>query len=160
MINPLDIIIFSFLLLIALISFNDGIVKNTSKLINLITSIILTNLFIENLNKQFTALNRFDNIFALALFILVLIIFMICIGFLIELITEQIEFEEIEKVVDILLSIIINVIKGFVIIALVISILDLTPLSDESKNTLNSKIESESILFKPIKVVKEFFFNK
>lgn len=159
MINPLDILLISFAVVVAFISYNDGIIKNASKIINLITSIILTNLVLNNLYEQLLFFKQADSIVKLASFAVLLILFMVCIGFFIELISEQIEVDEIDKIVDNLGSLLIGFIKGIVIISMMMFILDLTPLSNESKETINNKIESESILFKPIKIFKDFLFK-
>lgn len=159
MINPLDILLISFAVVVAFISYNDGVIKNASKIINLITSIILTNLVLNNLYEQLLFFKQADSIVKLASFAVLLILFMICIGFFIELISEQIEVDEIDKIVDNLGSLLIGFIKGIVIISMMMFILDLTPLSNESKETINNKIESESILFKPIKIFKDFLFK-
>ncbi|MAW75595.1 MAG: hypothetical protein CMG09_06710 [Candidatus Marinimicrobia bacterium] len=159
MINPLDILLISFAVVVAFISYNDGVIKNASKIINLITSIILTNLVLNNLYEQLLFFKQADSIVKLASFAVLLILFMVCIGFFIELISEQIEVDEIDKIVDNLGSLLIGFIKGIVIISMMMFILDLTPLSNESKETINNKIESESILFKPIKIFKDFLFK-
>ena len=159
MINPLDILLISFAVAVAFISYNDGVIKNASKIINLITSIILTNLVLNNLYEQLLFFKHADSIVKLASFAVLLILFMVCIGFFIELISEQIEVDEIDKIVDNLGSLLIGFIKGIVIISMMMFILDLTPLSNESKETINNKIESESILFKPIKIFKDFLFK-
>ena len=159
MINPLDILLISFAVVVAFISYNDGVIKNASKIINLITSIILTNLVLNNLYEQLLFFKQVDSIIKLASFAVLLILFMVCIGFFIELISEQIEVDEIDKIVDNLGSLLIGFIKGIVIISMMMFILDLTPLSNESKETINNKIESESILFKPIKIFKDFLFK-
>tara|TARA_X000001036_G_C20396586_1_gene690921 strand:- start:105 stop:587 length:483 start_codon:yes stop_codon:yes gene_type:complete len=159
MINPLDILLISFAVVVAFISYNDGVIKNASKIINLITSIILTNLVLNNLYEQLLFFKQADSIVKLASFAVLLILFMVCIGFFIELISEQIEIDEIDKIVDNLGSLLIGFIKGIVIISMMMFILDLTPLSNESKETINNKIESESILFKPIKIFKDFLFK-
>ena len=159
MINPLDILLISFAVAVAFISYNDGVIKNASKIINLITSIILTNLVLNNLYEQLLFFKQADSIVKLASFAVLLILFMVCIGFFIELISEQIEVDEIDKIVDNLGSLLIGFIKGIVIISMMMFILDLTPLSNESKETINNKIESESILFKPIKIFKDFLFK-
>ena len=75
------------------------------------------------------------------------------------LISEQIEADELDKTVDKVGGLLIGFIKGIVIISMIMFILDLTPLSDESKETIYNKIESESILFKPIKIFKDFLFK-
>ena len=95
----------------------------------------------------------------LSCFILLLIVFMICIGFFIELISEQLEFDEFDKVINLSGGFIIGFIKGIVTIAIIMFILDLTPLSNDSKETIQDKIESESILFKPINIFKDFLFK-
>ena len=159
MINPLDILLISFAVVVAFISYNDGVIKNASKIINLITSIILTNLVLNNLYEQLLFFKQADSIVKLASFAVLLILFMVCIGFFIELISEQIEIDEIDKIVDNLGSLLIGFIKGIVIISMMMFILDLTPLSSKSKETINNKIESESILFKPIKIFKDFLFK-
>ena len=159
MINPLDILLISFAVVVAFISYNDGVIKNASKIINLITSIILTNLVLNNLYEQLLFFKQADSIVKLASFAVLLILFMVCIGFFIELISEQIEVDEIDKIVDNLGSLLIGFIKGIVIISMMMFILDLTPLSSKSKETINNKIESESILFKPIKIFKDFLFK-
>ena len=159
MINPLDILLIFFAVIIACMSYNDGLIKNITKIINLIISIILTNLVLNNLYQQMIFFTQVDSIVKLGCFAILLIVFMICIGFFIELISEQIEFDEFDKTIDIGGGLLIGFVKGIIIIALVMFILDLTPLSDESKETINNKIESESILFKPIKIFKDFLFK-
>lgn len=159
MINLLDIILIFFAVVIACMSYNDGLIKNITKIINLIVSIILTNLVLNNLYQQMMFFKQADSIIKLGSFAVLLILFMICIGFFIELISEQIEFEELDKTADNLGGLLIGFVKGVVVIALMMFILDLTPLSDKSKESINNKIESESLLFKPITIFKDFLFK-
>ena len=97
MINPLDILLVFFAICIAFMSYNDGLIKNITKIINLIISVILTNLVLNSISQQILIFNQIDSMVKLSCFILLLIVFMICIGFFIELISEQLEFDEFDK---------------------------------------------------------------
>ena len=149
--NPVDLLIFFFLILSALIGYNDGCIKNAGKVINLTISIILANLVSANLQNQFLIFKNGDSVIYLALLILILIVLMISIGFIVELVIEQIESANIDKTVDIATSIVLGFIKGAILLTLMLFILETAPLCQQSKKTVYKKIESDSLLFKPLK---------
>ena len=66
----------------------------------------------------------------------------------------------IDKYVDIGISIIIGIMKGFVYIALILFIFDSTPIQKQSKDLIYNKIEKESFLSKPCNNLKEILFKK
>ena len=158
-INPLDVFILFFVLSTALISYRKGFVKNAGQTINLIVSLIVINLIINNLSIKFPLFKTANIFLYLFSFFLILIVLMLVIGFLIEFLIEQIEDLEITKFVDIIMAIITGIIKGFIIFCILIFIFDFIPLSLESKETIISKFEQETYLFKPCNNLKEILFN-
>ena len=158
--NPIDILIVVFLLLISLIQFKNGCIKNISKTINLIASIILANLVISNLSIQFTFLKKTHDFLYLSSYFIIFIIFMTILCVIFELIIEQVETLEISNYLDITISIAIGLIRGFILISFLIFIFDTTPsLSKQSRETIYNKVESKSIFFKPCNNLKEILFN-
>ena len=159
--NLIDVLIITLLGFMSLLTYRDGLVKNISKTINLVTSIILTNLIISNLSIHISYLKKTSDIFFLSTYFLIFIILMLLLGFIFELIIEQLEFLEISKSLDVSVGLTLGTIKGFVIITFIIFIFDTIPsLSIESKNTIYNKLESKSILFKPCKNLKEILFSR
>ena len=158
--NPIDILIVVFVLVISLFTYKDGLVKIVSKTINLTATIILTNLIISNLSTQIPYLRKTYDILFLSTYFLIFIILTILLGFIFELILEQLESLEISKPLDLSLGAIIGVIRGFILITFLIFIFDTIPsLTEESKTTIYNKFESKSILFKPCNNLKEILFN-
>jgi len=159
--NPIDILIVIFVLILSFSTYNDGLIKNISKTINLLISIILTNLVITNLSTQVYYLKKTSDIFYLSTYLLIFIILMLLLGFIFELIIEQLDSLKISKVLDISMGMTIGVIKGFILITFLIFIFDTIPsISQKSRNTIYNKFESNSILFKPCNNLKEILFNK
>ena len=158
--SPIDILIIVFVLAISSTTYNDGFIKSISKTINLIASIILSNLIISNLSLQIPYLKKAYDIFYLSTYFLIFIIIMLLLGFIFELIIEQLESFNISKSLDILAGITTGVIKGFILITILIFIFDTIPsMSNESRNAMYNKFESKSILFKPCSNLKEILFN-
>ena len=158
--NPLDILIVVFVLSIAAIGYNNGFMKNIGKLINIIFSSVLANLLIANLALQFNFLRQSSSVVYLSNYILVFLTLLFLIGFITEFILQQIDEIDIDKYVDIGISIIIGIMKGFVYIALILFIFDSTPIQKQSKDLIYNKIEKESFLSKPCNNLKEILFKK
>ena len=159
--SPIDIIIIVFIFFISLIGYKNAYTRNISKIFNLLISIILTNLILSNLSTQFLFLRNSQDFIFLSLYLIIFIIFMTLIGFIGELIIEQINEIKIELYLDRGISIIIGIIKGFVLISFLIFIFDMIPyLSTESRNTVYTKFETKSFLFKPCNNLKEILFNR
>ena len=125
--NPIDILIVIFVLILSFSTYYDGLIKNISKTINLLISIILTNLVITNLSTQVYYLKKTSDIFYLSTYLLIFIILMLLLGFIFELIIEQLDSLKISKVLDISMGMTIGVIKGFILITFLIFIFDTIP---------------------------------
>ena len=82
------------------------------------------------------------------------------IGFIIEFLFEQIDEIEIDKTADIVASIIIGSVKGFISVAIILFIFDTTPIQQKSKDLIYDKIEKETLLAKPCNNLKELLFKK
>ena len=158
--SPIDILIIVFVLIISFTTYNDGFIKNISKTINLVASIILSNLIISSLSVQIPYLKKTYDIFYLSTYFLIFIILMLLLGFIFELIIEQLESFNVSKSLDISVGITTGIMKGFILITILIFIFDAIPsMSNESRNVMYNKFESKSILFKPCNNLKEILFN-
>ena len=158
--NPLDVLIVIFVLSIAALGYNNGFMKNIGKLINVTASSILANLIISNLSLQFNFLRQASGITYLSNYILIFLILLFLIGFIIEFILEQIDDIDIDKYIDIGLSIIIGLAKGFIFITIILFIFDSTPIQEQSKDLIYEKFQKESFLSKPCNNLKEILFKK
>ena len=117
--GPIDIIIILFVFLISLIGYNKSYIKNISKIINLIVSIILTNLILSNLSNQFLVLNKNQDFVFLTSYILTFIFCMTLLGFMFELIIEQIDEIQVTPYLNQGINIVCGFIKGFILISFI-----------------------------------------
>ena len=81
------------------------------------------------------------------------------IGLIANIIILQLEDPELKLIADIILGGLVGIIKGLVSISLFIFIFDSTPLTNEMKDKITSKIENESFFFKPCNNLKEMIFD-
>ena len=112
-INQIDVLVIIFIVAIIAIGFNNGMIKNICKIINLVASSILSALIITNFSIQFSILNNTQDILYLSIFLLIFITLLFLIGFIIEFIIEQIENIEIDKYLEITMNIVAGAVKGF-----------------------------------------------
>ena len=159
-INQIDIIIIFFIGIIISVGYNNGMIKNVCKTINLVTSSILSSFIIKNLSFQFSILNKTQDILYLSIFLLLLLILLFLIGIIIEFLTEQIENLIIDKYLQIVMNIVASAVKGFVMIALILFIFDTVPMSQDSRDVINGRMEKNSFLFKPCNNLKDILFNR
>ena len=159
-VNQIDILITIFVIFIIAIGFNNGMIKNICKIINLSSASILSSLIITNLSIQFPILNKTQDVLFLSIFFLIFMALLFLIGFIIEFIIEQVENVEIDKYLEIAMNIVAGAVKGFVLVALLLFIFDTVPMSYKTKDLINNKIGKNSLLFKPCSNLKNILFNR
>ena len=69
-VNQIDILIVVFIIFIIAIGFNNGMIKNICKIINLSSASILSSLIITNLSIQFPILNKTQDVVFLSIIVL------------------------------------------------------------------------------------------
>ena len=159
-VNQIDILIVVFIIFIIAIGFNNGMIKNICKIINLSSASILSSLIITNLSIQFPILNKTQDVVFLSIFLLIFIALLFLLGFIIEFIIEQVETVEIDKYLEITMNIVSGAVKGLVLVALVLYIFDSVPMPDETKELIDNKMEEKSLLFKPCNNIKNILFKR
>jgi uncharacterized membrane protein required for colicin V production len=157
--NPLDIIIFAILIFFTISGLNSKFISSIKTTINLIGSIFISSFILESANTQFNLYFLNNPIVYLSMFILILIITSLLIGFLLDFAIYQLEDPDLDLNADRGLGALIGLVKGFVITALMIFIFDTTPLSAEVKEKISRKMEVESFFFKPCSDLKEMIFD-
>ena len=157
--NPLDIIIFAILIFFTISGLNSKFISSIKTTINLIGSIFISSFILESANTQFNLYFLNNPIVYLSMFILILIITSLLIGFLLDFAIYQLEDPDLDLNADRGLGALIGLVKGFVITALMIFIFDTTPLSIEVKEKISRKMEVESFFFKPCSNLKEILFR-
>ena len=158
--NPLDIIIFIILLLFTLSGLNSRFIKTIKTTVNLVISIILSNFILESTKNQFNIYLLENPILNLFSFLIIIIIFSLLIGFLLDFAIYQIEDPELDPNADRVLGALVGLVRGFVMIALMIFIFDTTPLTTEMKTKITRKVELESFFFKPCNSLKEILLKE
>ena len=113
----MDILIIVFIIFIIAIGFNNGMIKNICKIINLSSASILSSLIITNLSIQFPILNKTQDVVFLSIFLLIFMALLFLVGFIIEFIVEQVETVEIDKYLEIVMNIVAGAVKGLVLVA-------------------------------------------
>ena len=157
--NPLDIIIFAILIFFTISGLNSKFISSIKTTINLIGSIFISSFILESANTQFNLYFLNNPIVYLSMFILILIITSLLIGFLLDFAIYQLEDPDLDLNADRGLGALIGLVKGFVITALMIFIFDTTPLSAEVKEKISRKMEVESFFFKPCSDLKEILIK-
>jgi len=130
-------------------------IKTTS---NLIISLILADLLLENI-KLFNIISHQNEIFYLFIFMITVIIFSLLTGFLLDFAIYQLEDPALDPNADRILGAIVGLARGFIITALLIFIFDTTPLTDEMKNKINTKISNESFFYEPCNNLKSILLK-
>ncbi len=158
-INPLDIIIILLLLGFTVSGGYSKFILSLKSTVNLIGSIFLSKIILANLEKQFFVFFQQSELLNLFLFIILIILSSLLIGLIANIIILQLEDPELKLIADIILGGLVGIIKGLVSISLFIFIFDSTPLTNEMKDKITSKIENESFFFKPCNNLKEMIFD-
>ena len=158
-INPIDIIIILLLLGFTLSGAYSKFILSFKSMVSLIGSIFLSKIILSNLEKQFFVFFQQSELLNLFLFIILIMLSSLLIGLIANIIILQLEDPELKLIADIILGGLVGIIKGLVSISLFIFIFDSTPLTNEMKDKINSKIENESFFFKPCNNLKEMIFD-
>tara|TARA_B100001113_G_C20794025_1_gene485222 strand:+ start:33 stop:515 length:483 start_codon:yes stop_codon:yes gene_type:complete len=158
-INPLDIIIILLLLSFTVSGGYSKFILSFKSTVSLIGSIFLSKIILANLEKQFFVFFQQSELLNLFLFIILIILSSLLIGLIANIIILQLEDPELKLIADIILGGLVGIIKGLVSISLFIFIFDSTPLTNEMKDKITSKIENESFFFKPCNNLKEMIFD-
>ena len=158
-INPLDIIIILLLLGFTVSGGYSKFILSLKSTVSLIGSIFLSKIILANLEKQFFVFFQQSELLNLFLFIILIILSSLLIGLIANIIILQLEDPELKLIADIILGGLVGIIKGLVSISLFIFIFDSTPLTNEMKDKITSKIENESFFFKPCNNLKEMIFD-
>ena len=158
-INPIDIIIILILLGFTLSGAYSKFILSSKSTISLIGSIFLSKIILTNLEKQFFVFFQQSELLNLFLFMILIMLSSLLIGLAANIIILQLEDPELKLIADIILGGLVGIIKGLVSISLFIFIFDSTPLTNEMKDKINSKIENESFFFKPCNNLKEMIFD-
>ena len=157
--NPIDIMIVIILITFMFFGFRNRFLSEIKKNISLVIGIILTNLIIENLSKQFYFLNQKTDIIYLSIFLIILILIILLVSFIFNILIEQMDDLNLDKYLDIVLGSSLGMIKGIITITLLIFIFDTTPIDKKSREKLYDKVQSKSILFKQCKDFKNLLFK-
>ena len=157
--NPLDIIIFFILLIFTLSGLFSRFIKTIKITCNLIISIIIANLLLENISNYIPIFSLQDTIFNLFIFILLVVVLSLLIGFLLDFAIYQLENPDLDPNADRILGALVGLVRGFVVTALLIFIFDTTPLTFEMKNKIVDKIETESFFFTPCNNLKDILLD-
>jgi len=158
-INPIDIIIILILLGFTLSGAYSKFILSSKSTVSLIGSIFLSKIILINLEKQFFVFFQQSELLNLFLFMILIMLSSLLIGLAANIIILQLEDPELKLIADIILGGLVGIIKGLVSISLFIFIFDSTPLTNEMKDKINSKIENESFFFKPCNNLKEMIFD-
>jgi uncharacterized membrane protein required for colicin V production len=158
-INPIDIIIILILLGFTLSGAYSKFILSSKSTVSLIGSIFLSKIILTNLEKQFFVFFQQSELLNLFLFMILIMLSSLLIGLAANIIILQLEDPELKLIADIILGGLVGIIKGLVSISLFIFIFDSTPLTNEMKDKINSKIENESFFFKPCNNLKEMIFD-
>ena len=158
-INPLDIIIILLLLGFTVSGGYSKFILSLKSTVSLIGSIFLSKIILANLEKKFFVFFQQSELLNLFLFIILIILSSLLIGLIANIIIIQLEDPELKLIADIILGGLVGIIKGLVSISLFIFIFDSTPLTNEMKDKITSKIENESFFFKPCNNLKEMIFD-
>ena len=156
--SPLDIIILVILLVFTVSGFNNKFIRTLKTTSNLIVSLLLSNLLLDNISIIKDTIHE-SAIMELLVFLITFTMLSLLIGFLLDFAIYNSDDPELEDIPDKILGALVGLVKGFVITSLLIFIFDTTPLTDEMKNKIYSKFENESFFFKPCNNLKEMIFD-
>jgi uncharacterized membrane protein required for colicin V production len=156
--SPLDIIILTILLVFTVFGLKNKFIRTIKTTSNLIVSLILSNLLIDNM-KIMNMISHQSDILELGIFIIIFIMLSLLIGFLLDFAIYQLEEPELDPIADKVLGSLVGLVKGFVVIALLIFIFDTTPLTVEMKDKITTKISNESFFFAPCNNLKSILLK-
>ena len=156
--NPIDIILIITLLTFVIFGYKNGLLIELQKTISLLLGIILTGIILNKLSFKFIFLQSKVDILYLSCFLITMVITILIVNFLLNVIMERIDLNEIDFYLNIFLGATIAFIKGIIIISLLIFIFDTTPIEKHNKDKIYNKLQSESLFFKQCHKLKNLLF--
>ena len=152
LINPVDLFIILLILLIVGFGLNNGFIIELKKIVNLFLSLVFSKLIV-----QYIPINNYLGITKSIIFLTLLIILLFLIGFLLDLLIINLPNFDIDKYVDKLIASLLSIIKALLIISILLFIFDMSPIQEDLKERVYSKVSSKSISFQICKNIQEFF---
>jgi len=141
-----------FLITVSIIGFNNGIINEFKKCINIFLSIIISQYVIDLFPS-----NVLSNKFLFFIFFICILIFLIYLfGFILNIIIYNLDSVKIEKTIDKFSGGACGIIRGIFILILFIISFDLFPIQDSLKVRLINKLNNDSILFEIVNNTKNF----
>lgn len=156
--SPLDIIILVILLVFTVSGFNNKFIRTLKTTSNLIVSLLLSNLLLDNISIIKNTIHE-SAIMELLVFLITFTLLSLLIGFLLDFAIYNSDDPELEDIPDKILGALVGLVKGFVITSLLIFIFDTTPLTDEMKNKITDRISQESLFFEPCDNLKSIILK-
>ena len=151
-INPIDISIILFAFILFFIGFNNGVINEFKKSINIFLSIIISQYAVYLLPENILL----NNFMIFTSFVFIFIFFIYLFGFILNTIIYNLDSVKIEKNIDKILGGAFGIIRGVFILILFIVSFNFSPIQDSLKNKLINKLNNDSMLFKVVHSTKNF----
>ena len=151
-INPIDISIMLLIFILFFVGFNNGVINEFKKSINIFLSIIISQYIVYLLPTNILS----NNFMIFISFVFIFIFFIYLFGFILNTIIYNLDSVKIEKNIDKLLGGAFGIVRGVFILILFIVSFNFFPIQDSLKNKLINKLNNDSILFKVVHNTKNF----
>ena len=151
-INPIDISILLFTFILFIVGFNNGVISEFKKSINIFLSIIISQYAVYLLPQNMLS----NNFMFFISFIFIFIFFIYLFGFILNTIIYNLDSVKIDQNIDKVLGGVFGVVRGLFILILFIISFNFFPIQDSLKNKLINKLNNDSILFKVVHNTKNF----
>ena len=154
-INPIDLFMAFFILVIGLLGIRNGFIIEIKKIINLSLSLLLSHIIM----KYITGAYPQSDMINLLLYSIIFIFLILLIGFTIDLAIEHSPRIEIEKNINKLIGLLLAILKTLVLIATLLFFINLLPIQEDIKNSFFLKANQGSALFKVCNNLQSFIVN-
>ena len=155
-INPIDLLIILFIIIISLLGIKNGLIIELKKVINLFLSLFLSYNIVEYVMRLYPQ----SEIINISLHILTFIILILFIGFFIDLALQYFPPLTIEKYINKFMGLLLAIFKGLLLIATLLFFIHLVPIQKDIKNNFFLKANKGSTLFSICNNLQSFIINK
>ena len=154
-INPIDLFMAFFILVIGLLGIRNGFIIEIKKIINLSLSLLLSHIIMKYIVDFYPQSNMINFLLYILIFVSLILLF----GFAIDLAIQHSPLVTLEKNVNKIIGLVFAVLKSFILIGTILFFIELLPIQENIKNNFFLKASKGSTLFKTCNNLQSFILN-
>jgi len=154
-INPIDLFMAFFILVIGLLGIRNGFIIELKKIINLSLSLLLSHIIIKYIVGFYPQSDMINFLLYILIFVSLILLF----GLAIDLAIQYSPLVTLEKNINKIIGFVLAVLKSFILIGTILFFIELLPIQDNIKNNFFLKASKGSALFKTCNNLQSFILN-